>query len=219
MSPNSAVAGNTLGNGRGFGQTVPDVGMRTHDNELSPGQHDGVQEMEPNDNPRPAPAPARCCIRTTSGRHYHGAAEDVRYIYLDSNGLQKGVVEPATTTAATATAPTNLPPAAMSTRENPRVPALVIIGDPFADEAVSDEDLPAPLPHILRRGLQVPSRVSRIKFGFSFPEILAMQGIRKAQWKVFRRELKGFARLTLSQQLTAVLVEVLVDHIASFPVG
>ena len=116
-------------------------------------------------------------------------------------------MEPATA------APTIAPPAATS------APTLIAMDDPPADGMVPEGNLPPLGPRRLTRGLQIPSRASRIRFGFRYPEILAQQGIAKWQWKLFKRELKRFARLTFSQQLTALVVVCIVEGLASLPVG
>ena len=180
------------------------------------GQNDGVQEVE-------------------SCRGKVGNEDRVRdrHTYVSSDGLeQRGVVEPVTATATATATTTDLPLAANTATyttcdEKPAAaapPRLNIVDDPFTNDAMMPDDgggdgggdVPH---HLLTRGLQVPSRVSRIKFGFGFPEILAMQGIQKWQWNMFKRELKRFASLTLSQRLTALGMEVLVDHFLGFPIG
>lgn len=76
-------------------------------------------------------------------------------------------------------------------------------------EMVLDESLlsPPPLPPRpsgLKRGLQIPSRFNTITWGFSFPNVLAEQGVTELQWKWFKRELKAFASMSKSQWVTVL---------------
>jgi len=63
---------------------------------------------------------------------------------------------------------------------------------------VKTKDLSTPLPK-LERGLQVPSRMGTITSGFRRPPILAAYGVSKLKWKLFTRELKGYARMSGKQ--------------------
>ena len=79
-------------------------------------------------------------------------------------------------------------------------------------EDPSPADPPPPLPSAnddpfssgLRRGLHIPSRASHITWGFSFPEMLAEQGVTKPQWKLFTRELTAFASMSIGQWATVL---------------
>lgn len=87
--------------------------------------------------------------------------------------------------------------------------------NPFISEVVIDESLRPPLPPRpagLRRGLQIPSRVSHITWGFGFPTILAEQGVTKAQWRLFKHELESFARMTWSQSFEVMGYHIMVHH-------
>ena len=88
--------------------------------------------------------------------------------------------------------------------------------DPFASAMVLDDSLPLPLPPRpsgLSRGLQIPSRVSIITWGFSFPKILAEQGVSKPQWRSFKHQLEKFARLSFSQVVTVFGSELLAHYV------
>ena len=85
-----------------------------------------------------------------------------------------------------------------------------------------DESFPLPLPYQpprLSRGLQIPSRVSLITWGFSLPKVLPMQGVSEGQWRLFKHELERFARMTMSQRLTVWGVDFLVSHSFGHIVG
>ena len=127
--------------------------------------------------------------------------EDPFRDYANGNGMQKGS-KPATTTDEE----TALPTTAMLIRPLPAVPTDMVL----------DEGLPPPLPYQpsgLIRGLQIPSRVSLITWGFSFPKVLPEQGVSKEQWRLFKYELETFAYLTTSQLLTVVGYGYLVGHV------
>lgn len=131
----------------------------------------------------------------------NAALDDPFRDYSNSNGMQKGLKR-ATTTDAEPTLPTR----AILIEPLPALPT----------EMVLDEDLPSPLPYRpsgLSRGLQIPSRVSLITWGFSFPKVLPEQGVSKEQWRLFKHELETFAGLTMSQQLTVIGYGFMVSHI------
>ena len=118
----------------------------------------------------------------------------------NSNGMQKGS-KPATTTDAEPA----LPKTAMLIEAPPAVPTDMVLG----------EGLPPPLPYQrcrLSRGLQIPSRVSLITWGFSFPKILPEQGVSREQWQLFKHELERFAYLTMSQLLPLIGYGYLFGH-------
>ena len=118
----------------------------------------------------------------------NAAPDDPFRDYANSNGTQKGLKRVATEPALPTTATLIGPLPAVST------------------EMVLDEGLlPPPLPYrppVLSRGLQIPSRVSLITWGFSFPKILAEQGVSEEHWRLFKHELETFARMTISQRLS-----------------
>ena len=130
----------------------------------------------------------------------NAALDDPFRDYSNSNGMQKGS-KPATTTDAKSALPTT----AILVKPLPAVPT----------ELVLDEDIAPPLPYRppgLSRGLQIPSRVSLITWGFSFPKVLPEQGVSKEQWRLFKHELETFAGLTLSQHLTVIGYGFLISH-------
>ena len=118
----------------------------------------------------------------------NAALDDPFRDYANSNGMQKGLKRVATEPALPTTATLIGPLPAGST-----------------DMVLDDSLLPPPLPYrpsVLSRGLQIPSRVSLITWGFSYPKILTEQGVSEEHWRLFKHELETFARLTISQHLT-----------------
>ena len=118
----------------------------------------------------------------------------------NSNGMQKG-----SKTATNTDAEKGLPKTAILIEAPPAVPTDMVLG----------EGLPPPLPYQtsgLSRGLQIPSRVSLITWGFSFPKVLPEQGVSREQWQLFKHELERFAYLTMSQGLIIVGCGFLISH-------
>lgn len=126
----------------------------------------------------------------------------VVHFYSNCNGTQNGL-QPAM-------APhLDPPPATTTTHVDPSTPVTAADADPFAVEMVLDESLltPPSLPARasgLRRGLQIPSRVSIITWGFSLPKVLAEQGVTKSYWRLFKHELEDFARMSVLQWVTVL---------------
>ena len=58
---------------------------------------------------------------------------------------------------------------------------------------------PRPPKAVLRRGLQIPTRISYITSGFRLPPTLCDAGVDRAQWKAFTREVKGCGSMSKSQ--------------------
>ncbi len=111
--------------------------------------------------------------------------------YLNGNSVPKGI-QSTTASHHDASLADPLPP----------VPSAN--DDPFAVDLVLNESLLSRPPLLaqssgLRRGLHIPSRASHITWGFSFPEILAEQGVTKTQWKSFMHEVKAFASMSIGQ--------------------
>ncbi|KAL2038791.1 hypothetical protein N7G274_008549 [Stereocaulon virgatum] len=82
-----------------------------------------------------------------------------------------------------------------------RDPEPTPVGPPIKNVA---ENISPPTPPVLpqtrlRRGLQVPSRISHITWGFRLPLALVDVGVGKEQWKTFTHEIKRHARMTKSQ--------------------
>lgn len=126
----------------------------------------------------------------------------VVHIYSNCNGTQNGL-QPATA------AHMDPSPARMTTHVDPITPVPAADARPFAVEMVLNESLltPPSLPTRafgLRRGLQIPSRVSIITWGFSLPKVLAEQGVTKSYWRLFKHELEDFARMSVSQWVTVI---------------
>lgn len=132
-------------------------------------------------------------------------------VRCNNNGMQKGH-RPATTTC-TDPSPNrvnHVPPV-------PNTNANACAGGVILEE----RRLPPlpPRPAGLKRGLQIPSRVGRITWGFSFPYLLVEHGVTKEQWRFFAHELKNFARMTFSQRLSAAAWEVFVGYFTTPVVG
>ncbi|CAD6585751.1 MAG: hypothetical protein ASARMPRED_002306 [Alectoria sarmentosa] len=138
--------------------------------------------------------------------------------YFDPNrqDVQEGL-KPATAT--------HEDPPAVATADLVDSPPPESTADADADvEMVLDESLlsPPPLPprpSALKRGLQIPSRFNTITWGFSFPNVLAEQGVTELQWKWFKRELKAFASMSKSQWATILLCSNFIGYHLAFPVG
>ncbi|CAF9921630.1 hypothetical protein IMSHALPRED_005224 [Imshaugia aleurites] len=104
-------------------------------------------------------------------------------------------------------------PPSNATLIDPLPPAPAGNVDPAAVQMTPNESLsaPPPLPAQgpgLRRGLQIPSRIGAITWGFKLPEVLAEQGVTKRQWKVFSRELRAFASMSMLQWMGIIALHV-----------
>ena len=132
----------------------------------------------------------------------------VGYIYPMNNGIQKNLKGESTDPLPTTRAPLLVEPLRLAA------------DDPFAEGIILDEShLPSPRPSGLTRGLQIPTRVSLISWGFSFPDILAEQGVSKEHWRLFQHELEQFAYMRLSQWLTVIGCHLLVSYFFSIIAG
>lgn len=137
-------------------------------------------------------------------------------VYPNSNGMQ-------TESEATTAIPMAPRPMAMTTTVDP-LPPIPTAGLGLSDfNVVVDEGLLRPppqlaRPHGLRRGLQVPSRISVISWGFSFPKILAEHGVTKTQWGLFTHDVKRFARMHIVQLLGLLACEAVFGYFFA-PVG
>ena len=58
---------------------------------------------------------------------------------------------------------------------------------------------PQPAKAMLKRGLQIPTRISYITSGFRLPPTLRDAGVDLARWKAFTREVKGYGSMSKSQ--------------------
>ncbi len=149
--------------------------------------NNGAEEPESSNSSAPPPY-AR---NTPLDNPFRDEDAPVGDFYLNGNGVPKGI-QSTTATHHDASLADPLPP----------VPSAN--DDPFAVDLVLDESLPSrptfpTRPSGLRRGLHIPSRASHITWGFSFPEILAEQGVTKTQWKLFMHEVKAFASMSIGQ--------------------
>lgn len=84
------------------------------------------------------------------------------------------------------------------------------------DDRVSPPPTLPARPSGLRRGLQIPSRVGVITWGFSLPKVLAEQGVNKPQWTMFSHELQAFAWMSKSQWVTVIACHVGIGHIMGY---
>ena len=96
--------------------------------------------------------------------------------------------------------------------------------DPFTVETVLDDSLSplAPFPTRppgLMRGLQIPSRISLISWGFSFPKILLEHGVSKLHWRQFKHELKKFAHMSFGQWAQVLVSSHAVGAVFGQPAG
>ena len=96
--------------------------------------------------------------------------------------------------------------------------------DPFTVETFLDDSLsqlpPFPTrPPGLRRGLQIPSRISLISWGFSFPKILLEHGVTKSHWRQFKHELKKFAHMSFGQWAQVIISSHAVGAVFGQPAG
>ncbi len=123
----------------------------------------------------------------------------VEYFHPDGNGMRKGV-------RGAAAARMNMPPVGMIAPDDPMALGRIANADPFGDGMVLEDGVFSPLPPrpLLRRGLQIPSRISHITWGFSFPRILAAQGVEEGQWRLFKHELKSFAAMDWRQWVEVI---------------
>ena len=212
MSPNPSVSN----------EASPEPGPSSSHNDVA-------QEPESSNSPQPPPY-AKNKPPEDPFRDQHGIAP-VGYFWPTDKGMQKGL-KPATATqvdlspATTTTLADSLPPAAKLVPEGivlnesrpPPLPTLSPAPQPLDPQPLAPQPL-APQPPGLKRGLQIPSRVSLITWGFSFPPLLAEQGVDKVRWRVFKHELEAFARMTLSQKMTVTAYHIVVGHFCGLPVG
>ena len=202
MLPNAPVSKDTSEHFVAPGPAHPRVKSKAPSLRPSSSQNDGVQEAE-SSNASELPPYIR---NTPLDRPFRDGDTPRGFFCPNSNGVHTGL----NTATASHTDP---PPATTATLLDTLPPATVADNDPFVDTMVLDESLPPPLsprPSGLKRGLQIPSRVSAITCGFSFPEILADQGVSKTQWRMFKHELETFARLSLSQWITVAAYDILI---------
>lgn len=202
MFPNASVSKDTSEHLAAPGPAHPRVESKTPSLHPSPSQNDGVQEPQSSSTSELPPY----FRNTPLENSFRDGDASGGYSYPNSNGVQKG---PKSATATHA----EPPPATTATLLDNLASAPVNDNDPFVDTMVLDESLPPPLPPQpsgLKRGLQIPSRVSLITWGFSFPEILAEQGVSKTQWRMFKHELETFARMSLSQWITVAAIDILI---------
>ena len=205
MFPNAPVSKDTSKHLAAPGPAHPRAKSKTPSLRPSSSQNDGVQEAE-SSNASELPPYIR---NTPLDRPFRDGDAPRGFFYPNSNGMQKGLN---TATASHA----DPPPATTATLLDTLPPAPVADNDPFVDTMGLDESLPPPLPprpSSLKRGLQIPSRVSLITCGFSFPEILAEQGVSKTQWRMFKHELETFARMSLSQWITVAAYDILICNL------
>lgn len=197
MSPNAMVSVDTSEERAALNPNHANMEPNTSSLDPSSSQEMGVQEPESSNSSGPPPSDRDTPLENP----FREGDAPVGYFYPNSNSMQKSL-KPAAATHMDP-APATLPPV-LTANADPFADA-----DPSAAEMTLDESL---LPHPslparpsgLSRGLQIPSRISLITWGFGFPQILAEQGVTKSQWKLFMRELKAFAELSVGQWVTVV---------------
>ena len=166
--------------------------------QLSSTRTNGMQGPESSNSSGP-PSYTRNTLLNDAFRDSEAPME---YFYPDTKGVQKSL-KPAMVTHM------DPPSAPMTTPIEPLPSVPTADADSFAVEVVLDRSQcpPSSLPSRpsgLKRGLQIPSRTSLITWGFTFPQVLAEQGVTKPQWKLFEKELKAFARLSVGQWVTVI---------------
>ena len=204
MFPKAPVSTDTSEHLAAPGPVHPRVQSKTPSLHPSSSQNDGVQEPGSSSASELPPY-----IRNTPlGNPFRDGDAPGGYFYPNSNDMQKGPKSAPSTHA-------DPPPTTTGTLLDTLPPAPITNADPFVDTMVLDEGLSPPLPPRpsgLKRGLQIPSRVSLITWGFRFPEILAEQGVSKPQWRNFKHELETFARMSASQWITVAAIDILICH-------
>ena len=63
---------------------------------------------------------------------------------------------------------------------------------------------PRPPKAVLKRGLQIPTRISYITSGFQLPPTLCDAGVDRARWKAFTREVKACGSMSKSQWASVI---------------
>lgn len=190
-------------------------------------QNSNVAEVESNaSSPRPSPTRSNGVQEPESSRAsqlpaytknaplddpFRDEGAPVENPSSNSDGMQKG------SKAATAIH-MDQPLATVTTIVEPSPPAPAADADPFAVDVVLDGSLLTPpllpdRPSGLQRGLQIPSRVSHITWGFSFPKVLADHGVTKPFWRAFKHELKAFASMSVTQHVTVIACHIGVHYV------
>ena len=77
---------------------------------------------------------------------------------------------------------------------------------------------PRPPKAVLKRGLQIPTRISYITSGFRLPPTLCDAGVDRARWKAFTREVKGYGSMSKSQWASMLGINLAVGIIVDFVV-
>lgn len=121
--------------------------------------------------------------------------EDARQRSLDDNGYSRH--------------PTAWPPpfCHYETPIDKSDPGLPKIADTEVQSIPANQDVsinPRPPKAVLKRGLQIPTRISYITSGFHLPPTLCDAGVDRAQWKAFTREVKAYGSMSKSQWATVL---------------
>ena len=104
-----------------------------------------------------------------------------------------------------------------STAGSPPSAKLAAPSDPFSKSTTTLRSSSE-----LKRGLQIPSRISHITWGFHLPPVLAKAGVEKAQWRLFTREVKNHAAMSKAQWCTVLATGFacgIVVDLVCFPFG
>ena len=75
---------------------------------------------------------------------------------------------------------------------------------------------PCPPKAVLKRGLQIPTRISYITSGFRLPPTLCDAGVDRARWKAFTREIKGYGSMSKSQWASMLGINLAIGLIVDF---
>ena len=204
ISPNTPIFIGTSGNLAASKTNDSGPESDTSTLQQSSSHNNDVQEAESSSASKLPPYSGKSPLRDP----FRDGDAPVGCFYADGNGMHNGL------NSATATGLDPVP-ATTATFLDPLPQEPSANTNPFLGDMLLDEDLPPPLPPRpsgLIRGLQIPSRVSLITWGFGFPEILAEQGVNKKQWRSFKHELEAFARMGIFDYIAIMGCQYIIGH-------
>ena len=134
---------------------------------------------------------------TEDSVNYDGSRfqEDVSQQSLDSNGYLKPPTSPPPYYSCCAT-PIDKSDLGSSEIANADVQSI------HANPGVPHN--PHPPKAVLKRGLQIPTRIGNITSGFRLPPTLCNAGVNRARWKAFTREVKACGSMSKSQWASVI---------------
>ena len=204
MSPSASISSDDSESITPPNPVPPDAEPNTASLQQSSSHNSGVQGLASSSASEPPPY-----LRNTAfDDPFRDTNAPVGFFYPNSNGMQKGLRSSTATHLETQ-------PITTVALVDPLPSGSNANADPFLHRMIVDASLlPTlpPQPSGLQRGLQIPTRVSLITWGFSFPKILPEQGVSKKQWRLFKHELEEFARLRISQLITIIGWHILIGH-------